>query len=334
MNFLFALMVCAVVVTVVQGQSKEEAWRVYKRKFNKNYQIPADDGKRDRMRKEAFSKSYDRVQKHNSNRMSHYRRKLNRFSDMLPGQLKQFLGINNNSIPTAPPKMSIHPLGMDIITQQNTPSRLDLRYDSCLPEIKNQGQCGSCWAITAVTSVEFAYCKKNNNNSVLLSEQQVLDCDRTDMSIGCRGGWPWDAWEYMSTNGIARTSVYPYKGVDSVCKYVDSMKVTSVRAYNYVESRNVADMQYALTNFGPLVAAMTVVQSFMDYASGVYDDKICDGKLVNHAVVLVGWGNQNGIDYWIGRNSWGPGWGKEGYFLIQRGVNKCQIETYVGYALV
>ncbi len=68
--------------------------------------------------------------------------------------------------------------------------------------------------------------------------------------------------------------------------------------------------------------------------NGVYDDPACDGKAVNHAVVLVGWGNLNGINYWIGRNSWGPGWGKEGYFLIQRGVNKCGIETYVGYAFV
>jgi C1A family cysteine protease len=64
------------------------------------------------------------------------------------------------------------------------------------------------------------------------------------------------------------------------------------------------------------------------WRSGVYDSNDCDGQDPNHAVVLVGWGNQNGVDYWIGRNSWGPLWGEEGYFLIQRGVNKCGIETY------
>ncbi len=64
------------------------------------------------------------------------------------------------------------------------------------------------------------------------------------------------------------------------------------------------------------------------WRGGVYDSNDCDGQDPNHAVVIVGWGNENGMDYWIGRNSWGPTWGQKGYFLIQRGVNKCGIETY------
>lgn len=65
--------------------------------------------------------------------------------------------------------------------------------------------------------------------------------------------------------------------------------------------------------------------------AGVYDDSDCDEQPVNHAVVIVGWGNQNGVDYWVGRNSWGTTWGTNGYFLIQRGVNKCGIENYPAY---
>ena len=66
----------------------------------------------------------------------------------------------------------------------------------------------------------------------------------------------------------------------------------------------------------------------------MYDETECDGKVVNHAVVIVGWGNLNGLDYWIVRNSWGTGWGKRGYFLIQRGVNKCGIESYPVYVKI
>ena len=68
--------------------------------------------------------------------------------------------------------------------------------------------------------------------------------------------------------------------------------------------------------------------------NGVYNDKDCDGAKFNHAVVIVGWGNLNGINFWIVRNSWGSHWGENGYFLIERGVNKCKIETYPAYVLV
>ncbi|XP_046647232.1 procathepsin L-like [Daphnia pulicaria] len=328
MDFLFAFTVFAMVMTVVEGQTTEDDWRMNKKKFNKNYFIPADNGKLDRIHKQIFIKRNEQIKLHNSNPFANYRREVTLFSDMLLEEFQKFLGVNKNAIPPHTKQaVSLKPDGSDI-TDPDVPSRLDYRFDPCLPDIKNQNRCRASWAFSATTPIEFALCKLNKNISVTLSEQQLIDCDRGGLNKGCYGGFPMTAIESTMLTGIARESRYSYKKTGGQCKYVANMKAASVELCNYIEGGSIVDMKYALTKLGPISATMTVTDSFADYGSGVYDSNDCDGQDPNHAVVIVGWGNQNGMDYWIGRNSWGPLWGEEGYFLIQQGVNKCGIETY------
>ncbi|XP_046458637.1 procathepsin L-like [Daphnia pulex] len=328
MDFLFAFTVCAIVMTVVEGQTTEDDWRMYKKTFNKNYFIASDNGRLDRIHKQIFLTRNEQIKLHNSNPLVNYRRELTRFTDLLKVEFQKFLGVNKNAIPSHTKEaVSLRPDGSDI-TDPDVPSRLDYRYHPCLTGIKNQEQCAASWAFSVIASVEFAYCKKNKNISVTLSEQQLIDCDRGGLNKGCYGGFPMTAIESSMLTGITRESRYPYKKTGGQCKYVANMKAASVELCNYIEGGSIVDMKYALTKLGPLSATMTVTDSFADYGSGVYDSNDCDGQDPNHAVVIVGWGNQNGVDYWIGRNSWGTVWGKEGYFLIQKGVNKCGIESY------
>ncbi|EFX87402.1 hypothetical protein DAPPUDRAFT_312327 [Daphnia pulex] len=213
--------------------------------------------------------------------------------------------------------------------------KFDYRTDNCMAAVKDQKKCGSCWAFAAVAPIEFNYCKKHKQTPIVLSEQQLVDCDLIDG--GCtKGGWHTMAWKYIKlSGGITRQSLYPYTATRNVCPrwFWYSVAGAQVFKFSYVPTQNAEQMQVALQKHGPLAVAIAVANSFFSYRDGVYDAADCDSVNVNHAVVVVGWGSGDGIDYWIVRNSWGTGWGLSGYVLIKRGVNKCQIESYPAYVV-
>ncbi|XP_057381601.2 procathepsin L-like [Daphnia carinata] len=211
---------------------------------------------------------------------------------------------------------------------------LDYRNDTCLSAIKNQGQCGSCWAFAAITPLEFAKCKANKT-SVVLSEQQLVDCDRNSTNKGCNGGFYSTAWKYhKAVGGAAKQSLYAYNaGANNTCKFNTSMVGAKVSSFAAIPAKNVTAMQGAIQKYGPIAVAITVINSFQYYTSGVYDDVKCNNQSINHAVSAVGWGTQNGTNHWIIRNSWGTFWGLKGYMLMKRGVNLCKVEDYAYYAI-
>lgn len=231
---------------------------------------------------------------------------------------------NNNRIFTA-----------DLSDRQALPATFTYVGNKCLVAVKNQGACGSCWAFASTTPVEFAKCKASGV-VVNLSEQQLVDCDKFDN--GCNGGFYDRAWNHiMNATGIAKTANYPYKAVAGPCKFDAVKNKTAIGAqllaWSKVAPKNAVAMQTALVKYGPLAVAITVITSFQSYKAGVYNDVKCDNLTVNHAVVVVGYGTLNNLPFWLVRNSWGATWGDKGYIKIQRGVNKCGIETYPYFAL-
>ncbi|XP_057379758.1 uncharacterized protein LOC130702106 [Daphnia carinata] len=327
MQLPFTLAVFAMVFTVINCYTDEEAWNDYKKKHGKNYRFPFDGGRQDRIRRALFQIRSAEINKHNSENSDTYRLEVNKFTDMAPIELDDFLGIKAGSVP----RNHFVEANADNVESRQIPTSLDYRYNKCLPAIKNQGQCGSCWAFSAIAPLEFAKCKKTGT-AVVLSEQQLVDCDRSNG--GCSGGWYVDAWNYTKrAGGSARKSSYDYTATVGTCKFSSWMVGANVSSFGYVASKNEAAMQSALVKYGPLPVAMNVVPSLYSYASGVYSDTACDGPNVNHGVVVVGWGVLNGKKFWMVRNSWGTNWGLAGYFRIQRGVNKCNIETYPAYVV-
>lgn len=217
--------------------------------------------------------------------------------------------------------------------QENLPSSVDWRTKGIVTPIKNQGQCGSCWAFSAVGSMEGQHAKKSNQ-LLSLSESQIVDCDHRDS--GCDGGWMDNAFEYAIENGMETESEYPYQPVDGNCTFTKTkVKATFSKFQDVIGGEN--GLQAAVAKIGPVSVAIDASQpDFQFYKNGVYYNPDCSQTMLDHGVLVVGYGeSKNGTDYWIVKNSWGENWGDNGYILMARNKNNsCGIATKPSYPIV
>ena len=205
--------------------------------------------------------------------------------------------------------------------------------------VKNQGKCGSCWAFAAVGALEAQLYKKKNGRvpvtALSLSEQNLIDC--TTANHGCNGGWPAKAWaQIASEGGIDSAASYPYTGTDGVCRFNPANVIGSDKGTAYVQSGNETALLNALRSVGPIsVSIDSDHTSFHAYGSGIYSERRCDTEQHDHAVLLVGYGTNNGHDYWLLKNSWGTSWGIQGFMMMARNAgNMCGIASHAMYPLV
>ncbi|EFC49937.1 predicted protein, partial [Naegleria gruberi] len=215
------------------------------------------------------------------------------------------------------------------------------KWPTCIHPIRNQEQCGSCWACknlfiqsSEVLSDRFCIASGGKVN-VVLSPQDLVSCNW--YNAGCDGGILWAAWIYLKHTGIVTDQCLPYSsgnGVAPSCpKYCNgtSTPIDSVKykAKDWYEVGSIAEkiMNEIATN-GPVQSGFSVYQDFMSYKSGVYTHQT-GSFLGGHAIKIVGWGVENNVKYWLVANSWGPDWGLNGLFKIKRGDNECGIEADV-----
>ncbi len=199
----------------------------------------------------------------------------------------------------------------------------DWRKHGIVSPVKNQGHCGSCWAFSTMGSME-AHARLYTGKPVFLAEQQLVDCAQGFNNNGCRGGLPSQAFEYLHwAGGAMENKDYPYTAKDGKCAF-DAKKtaVQVVRSHN-ITAGSENDLMDAVRHMGPVSIAYQVVKDFKDYKGGVYTSTECkhEASSVNHAVVAVGYENdpsEYGLRYWMVKNSWGNGWGLDGYFLIEK----------------
>jgi cathepsin L len=258
---------------------------------------------------------------------------MNKFGDMTNKEfVQQMNGFNKTkTMMSFPGSNYVQPLNAQI------PDSVDWRTQGYVTPIKDQGQCGSCWAFSAVASLEGQHFKAAGK-LVSLSEQQLVDCSSNFGNMGCDGGLMDQAFDYIRANkGIDTEASYPYTAEDDQCAFNPANVGATDTGFTDITSGDEDALTSAIATVGPISVAIDASQdSFQFYSSGIYSDDNCSSDELDHGVTAVGYGSQGtGQDFYIVKNSWGTDWGDKGYILMARNMqNMCGIATAASYPLV
>jgi len=232
--------------------------------------------------------------------------------------------------------------------EMTLPTNFDSReqWPGCVGAVRNQGDCGSCWAFGCAEALSDRFCIESDGaTKVMLAPLDLVSCDVTQS--GCEGGDPQEAWEFTMASGIVDEACAPYNDSIPTCppaqqpclnfvptpscpkKCVDGETWTGAKHFSskvYGVSTNPTQIATEIVTNGPVEATFNVYADFVNYKSGVY--KHTTGKLLGgHAIKMIGFGVENGTEYWLCENSWTPTWGDDGFFKILKGVDECGIES-------
>jgi cathepsin L len=332
------LLVCVLLVAVAAAAPKAHeltrhySFGQYLADFKKSYASPAEHS----LRESLFAQSLADALDHNS-RPSSYKKGINRFSDWTAEELAAIRG--GRYEPKYEPKYA-----STFKSSGRTPAaEVDYRknYPPVVSAVKDQGQCGDCWAHAVTEAVESAYAVATGQLFVL-SQQQVTSCTpKAGSCYACEGSYPTLAYDYLVENGITEEWIYPFEGYNNTnyaCSsdpYISTPinTIVNISGYILVGPNDQNATVQALNELGPL-SILVDASGWSSYESGIYDGcSYADNITLDHAVMVVGYGSENGTDYWIVRNSWAPSWGEIGYIrLAKPPVAHCGWNTGAGHA--
>jgi len=248
---------------------------------------------------------------------------LNKFADLSTEEFAVFLG-QKGYVPNYEGGEVAEPVTTD------APTSFDWRTQNKITPVKDQAQCGSCWAFSCTESIESVYMiAKGVNGPQMppLAPQQIVDCDTGDG--GCSGGDLPSCYKYViSAGGLEKESDYPYHAKDEACKNVRTKDYVKISNFKYVipsGSTNENTMASFLAASSP-ISIIVDASSWSSYRSGILMASQC-GHNLDHAVQAVGY--DTGKGYWIVRNSWGADWGENGFIRLQFGKNTCGMTSEV-----
>jgi len=271
-----------------------------------------------------FKDNFLKIEAHNAGTHS-YSMALNEFADLTADEFKSmYYGLKQTGAASQSAGTFEAPFGY-----QEQADGVDWRTKDAVTPVKNQAQCGSCWAFSTTGSIESAHAIATGS-LVSLSEQQLVDCAGSYGNAGCNGGLMDSAFSYVKSNGgLCTEESYPYTARNGLCKKTCT-PVTTITGYKDV-SHSTASLAAAVDQ-GPVSVAIEADQSSFQFYSGGVMSGNC-GRQLDHGVLAVGYGTEGTSDYWIVKNSWGASWGEQGYIRLSKGSDQCGIYDSASFPL-
>jgi len=313
------LVLCFVVVALAhtEGDATENHFRQWMTVHQKVYATAEEYS----TRLTNFKDALHRVAQKNKHSSAKYA--INKFSDLSTAEFKEKYLMKT---PVSNPQE-----GRDVlrptIASNDLPTTYDWRDRKVVSPVKDQGQCGSCWAFSVVENLESVWMLTKNmtaDTMPALAPQQLVDC--SDLDLGCNGGNPPFAYQYVLDYGLETNADYPYTASGGSCDYNKADTYATMKTWKWATSYgDETTLQQNLVSWAPLSICVDA-SNWQDYSSGVLSGSdCCWACMLDHCVQLVGYnaGASAATPYWIVRNSWGTDWGVNGYIWVEMGKNSC-----------
>ncbi|XP_057669833.1 procathepsin L-like [Diorhabda carinulata] len=310
------LLVIPLIIVATYGLSAKKQWDSFKIKYEKSFESYLEE----RLRFQIFKSNLKRIREHNANYdkgESSYYMGVTKFADMTQDEFKNML---DKQI-SVKPMINTKSKDFSGIT---APESVDWRTTGAVLAVKDQGTCGACWSFSSTGALEGQNFLKNNI-SIPLSEQELIDCSNLYNNNGCYGGSMKYAFDYVLDHGVSSEESYPYIAEADRCHRNSSNIVLYAKNVVAIADPTIDKLKSAVASVGPISVPVSADVALQLYKGGIFDETDCSNAAPNHAVLLVGYGNENGKDYWIIKNSWGTKWGENGFYRLQTNPVICAI---------
>ena len=313
MNKLIFITLLILTLSIDKSESERFAFLLFQKfiiKYNKQYNSVAEY----LLRFNIFKKNLERL----SQNKSLYKIGINQFTDLTQTEFrKNYLNLDMKLL------NKIHNKKVSINSKNAAPESWNWVDQGIYGPVKEQSYSGTVWAYSIIGNIEGLNAMKSHEY-VALSEQQIFDCSTSTFME--------EVYTYLMEKGSMKAEDYHS---NDTCNYEVSKVFLWIENYFILDTEDENEIKEILYSNGPLAIAINA-DTFQYYISGIIDDDkySCDPEGLNHAAVLVGYGNENGLDYWIIRNSWGKNWGEKGYVRVSRGKGTCGVNKCVSSAIL